>query len=66
MTDESQTAQELHDSIVASRGGSAKFTPEQMRIVHALVAALARKPNRPATCDAIARHAAADNVSTSR
>jgi hypothetical protein len=45
MIDEPQTAQELHDSIVASRGGAARFTPEQMRIVHALVSALARKPS---------------------
>jgi hypothetical protein len=39
------TAQELFEDIIRSRGGVARFTPEQVRIAHALTSVLARKPS---------------------
>jgi hypothetical protein len=38
------TAQELFLDIIRSRGGAARFTPEQVRLAHALTSVLARKP----------------------
>jgi hypothetical protein len=42
MTGEPQTTRELYDDIIARRGGAERFSPEQLRLVHALVIALAK------------------------
>jgi hypothetical protein len=36
MTGEPQTTRELYDDIIARRGGAERFSPEQLRLVHAL------------------------------